>query len=420
MGLPSRLSAYKVLKSDSLRAWNYLANAECGRIEQGGKEDALVSIRFDRIREAQALMREQGWVGIMIMNHDDYRYFFGRDWAQPRAIIPCEGAPILISFAGEEPELREYAQGSNVKVFTHVGEQMGKVIGEFREIHQELSPTNSEGKSKVGMQMWFETPAFLVDLFRKLNPRVELVPSDPVLDALRSVKEPEEIELMTRAQQIATLGMDRAREVLRPGVTSQQVATEALYVMMKAGAERTSTPIYVNFGPYTCMLHGILSPNVLKEGDLVVINLNPQVEGYCANLSRTFVLGEPDEVQRSLMKAYLEMVAGIRRIMKPGVFVKDLDARGKEICSAHGFSDYYVDGISHGIGLRFEETPASTIIRQHRNVKIREGMTLTIGHTILAVPSVGGVRNEDVYVVTSSGADILVDYEVDWVIPNGR
>jgi Xaa-Pro aminopeptidase len=83
-----------------------------------------MSIRFDRIEKGQALMRKQGWAGIMIMNHDDYRYFFGRDWAQPRAIIPREGAPVLISFTSEEPELREYARGSDVKVFTHVGEQM--------------------------------------------------------------------------------------------------------------------------------------------------------------------------------------------------------------------------------------------------------------------------------------------------------
>jgi Xaa-Pro aminopeptidase len=205
--------------------------------------------------------------------------------------------------------------------------------------------------------------------------------------------------------------------MLHPGVTSQEIATEVLYVMMKAGAERTSTPIYVNFGPYTCMIHGILSPEPLKEGELVVINLNPQVEGYCANLSRSFVLGEPDKMQRRLMKAYSEMVAGTRAIMKPGVSIKELDARGHEICAAHGFGDHHLDGISHGIGLRFEETPASTIIRQHRNVKIREAMTLTIGHTILAVPGIGGVRNEDVYLVTSDGAEILVDYDVDWIVP---
>ena len=379
-----------------------------------------MSIRFDRIEKAQALMRDQGWAGLMIMNHDDYRYFFGRDWAQPRAIIPFEGPPVLICFAGEQPELHAYAGGAEIKIFTHVGEQMGDVTGAFREIVQSMGLPPSGDKPRVGMQMWFDTPAFLVDLFRKINPRLELVPSDPVMDALRSVKEPEEIECMTRAQRIAGLGMDRARELLRPGVTAQEVATEALYAMMTAGAEGTSTPIYVNFGVYTCMLHGSLSPEPLQGGDLMVINLNPQVDGYCANLSRTFVLGAPDETQRRLFVAYSEMVAETRRAMKPGVSVRDLDARGKEVCTVHGFGDHHLEGISHGIGLRFEERPASTIIKQHRNVKVEEGMTLTIGHTILAVPGVGGVRNEDVYRVTSDGCRILVDYHVDWIVPLDR
>jgi Xaa-Pro aminopeptidase len=377
-----------------------------------------MGIRFDRIERAQALLRDRGWLGLMIMNHDDYRYFFGRDWAQPRAIIPAEGQPLLIAFAAEEPELHQYAAGAGVTVFTHVGEQMAGVIGAFHQLMPSLQALPEGQKATVGMQMWFDTPAFLVDLFRRLNPRLELVPSDPVMDALRMVKEPGEIALMAEAQRIATVGMDRVRATLRQGVTAQEVATEALCAMMHAGAEGTSTPVYVNFGPYTCMIHGGLSPRPLEIGDLAVINLNPQVGGYCANLSRTFVLGEPDATQRQLMATYQEMIAETRQALRPGISVKDLDALGKQICQAHGLGEYHLEGISHGIGLRFEETPASTIIKQHRNVRVRAGMTMTIGHTILALPGVGGVRSEDVYQATSEGCEILVEYETDWVLPS--
>jgi Xaa-Pro dipeptidase len=367
-------------------------------------------ICFERIEKAQSLMREQGMVGIMIMNHDDYRYFFGRDWAQPRAIIPFQGPPILIAFKGEEPEIRKYVGDAKVKVFTHVGEQIADVSGVFREM---LGPAQEAGLGdapKIGMQMWFATPAFLVDMFRKVNPHFELVPSDPVMDALRTVKEPEELEFMTKAQRIAALGMDRVREMLRPGVTGHEIATEALYTMMKAGAERTSTPLHVNVGIDSCMIHGHVSPKQLERGGLIVVDLTPQVEGYCANLARTFVMGKPDDTQQKLFKAYAEMVETTRQMMKPGVKVRDLDARGKEICQAFGLGDYHLEGISHGIGLRFEEIPASTIIKQHRNVELRDGMTMTIGHTILAVPGFGGVRNEDIYLVTPTGAQILSPY----------
>ena len=369
-----------------------------------------MTIRFDRITRAQALMREQGMAGIMIMNHDDYRYLFGRDWAQPRAILPFEGPPILIVFAGEEPAMRAQMGDAEVKVFAHVGQQMAAVSGAFRKL---LEPAQAAGlgeKPKIGMQLWFDTPAFLVDWFRKMNSRFELVASDPVMDALRMVKEPEEVALLTEAQRIAGLGMDRARELLRPGATAHEIATEALYAMMRAGAEGTSTPLHVNIGIDSCMIHGRISPHPVREGDLVVIDLTPQVEGYGANLARTFVVGKPDDTQRKLFEVYATMVEATRGMMKPGVRIRDIDAKGREICQVHGLGEYHLEGIAHGIGLRFEEKPASTIIKHHRNVELQAGMTMAIGHTILAIPGLCGVRNEDLCLVTPDGGQILSHY----------
>jgi Xaa-Pro aminopeptidase len=266
------------------------------------------------------------------------------------------------------------------------------------------------------MQLWFETPAFLVDLFRKVNPEVELISSDSVMDPLREVKDASELAVMTEAQRIAGLGMDRARDLLRPGATAHEVATEALYAMMRAGAERTSTPLYVTFGIETCMLHGRQSPQPLRAGDLAVIDLTPQVEGYCANLARTFVAGPPDDRQSALLDAYAKVIPAVRDAMRPAATVADLDAVVGAVLARYGLSAYHVNGIGHGLGLRFEETPASTIIPPHRNVPLREGMTMTIGHTVLAIPGVGGVRHEDVYRVTPSGGRILDPYPIDPVV----
>jgi Xaa-Pro dipeptidase len=386
-----------------------------------------MTIRYDRIERAQALMRDQGIAAIVVMNHDDYRWFFGTDRTQPRAIVPAAGPPALIAFAAEEPELREATGGGPVLIFTSVGGQIHDVGAMLRELAGAGGATpigagaaTSHGangnRPKVAMQMWFDTPAFLVDLFRRVNPEVELVSSDPVMDPLRAVKEPDEIALMTEAQRIAGLGMDAARALLRPGVTAREIATETLYTMMRAGAERTSTPIYINFGAETCMLHGRLSPRPLQAGELAVIDLTPQVDGYCANLARTFVLGAPDERQRSLLEAYAALIPAVRDAMVPGATVSGLDGRAGEVLQRHGLDAYQVHGIGHGLGLRFEETPASTIIPSHRNAPLREGMTITIGHTILAIPGVGGVRHEDVYRVTASGGVALSPYPIDPVI----
>ena len=371
-----------------------------------------MNVRQDRIARVQARMREEGLVAIVVMNHDDYRYLFGTDRTQPRAIIPFEGPPELIAFTGEEPELRASLANGEVRVFGSVGGQIHDIVGRLREIVAATGSPPAGGRPRVGMQLWFETPAFLVDLFRKVNPEVDLVSSDPVMDPLRAIKDPGELACMTEAQRIAALGMDRARELLRPGVTAHEVATEALHTMMRAGAERTSTPLYVNFGIETCMLHGRISPKPLEHGELVLIDLTPQVEGYCANLARTFVLGKPDNRQRELLATYLELVDAVRPAMCPGATVAQLDELAADVRERHGLAEYGVYGIGHGIGLRFEEPPASTIIPAHRNLPLREGMTVTIGHPVLAIPGFGGVRFEDVYRVTPSGGEVLWPYPI--------
>ena len=198
-------------------------------------------------------------IGLMIMNHDDYRYFFGDTRSQPRAIIPAVGSPVFIGFAGEEADLRRELRGESFKLFSHVGEQISNVRKTFLELYGGPPPgvkLPSTGRPRIGMQMWFHTPAFLVDLFRRVNPQVDLVSSDPVMDELRMVKGPDEIEMMRRAQAIAGIGMDRVSELLAVGANGHDIATEALYAMMKAGADGTSSPIYINPGLRSAWLHG--------------------------------------------------------------------------------------------------------------------------------------------------------------------
>jgi Xaa-Pro dipeptidase len=373
-------------------------------------------VRHDRIERAQALMRDQGVGAIVVLNHDDYRWFFGFDRTQPRAIIPATGAPAVIAFTAEEAEMREAVGGGDVMVWGSVGGQINDVVTRMRAIRADAGATGPGTPFRVAIQQWFETPAFLVDLFKKVNPGVEVVSSDPIMDPLRAVKEPTELASMAAAGRIASLGMDCARALLRDGALAHEIATEAIYAMMRAGAEGTSTPVYVNVGRDTCMLHGRVSPQPMRTGDLVVIDLTPMVDGYCANLARTFVLGQPDGRQRSLLDAYAEVVSVVRDAMCPGATIADLDALVGAVLLERGLGDYQVNGIGHGIGLRFEETPASTIIPPHRNLPLREGMTVTIGHTILAIPGFGGVRHEDVYRVTPTGGELLAPYSIDPIV----
>ncbi len=387
----------------------------------------MMHVRHDRIARVQAGMREVGLLAIVILNHDDYRYLFGEDRYQPRAIVPVEGPPTIIAFTGEEPELRaalaadaaaaeRHAVSGEVRVFGSVGGQIHDVVGMLHELVERVGAPPDGGRPKVGIQMWFDTPAFLVELFRKVNPGLDVVSSDPVMDPLRMVKDDDELALMTEAQRIAGMGMDRARELLRPGVTAREIAAEVVYTMARAGAERSSTPTFVTFGIETCMLHGRLSPSPLQTGEPVIIDLTPRVEGYCANLARTFVLGEPTDRQRSLLDAYAAMIPAARGAMRPGATVADMDRAAGGVLAGGELAQHQVYGIGHGLGLRFEETPAPTILPPHKSVALREGMTVTIGHPVLAIPGFGGARFEDVYRVTPDGGRLLHPYPIDPVV----
>ena len=376
----------------------------------------MIKINYKRIEKAQELMKKEGMIGLMIMNHDDFIYFFNDLRVQPRAIIPVSGPPILIGFTAEEEELKDQIKDDKIRIFSHIGEQISNVREVFKTLFEGPPPGSShQDRPKVGMQMWFHTPAFLVDLFRRVNKQVELVPSDPVMDALRMIKDDDEIKKMQTAQSIAAKGMDTAKELLKPGITGHELATEITYTMMKAGSEGTSTPIHINSGRRSCWIHGMVTDEPIQRGELVVIDLTPQYQGYCSNLARTFVIGNPDELQKNLFETYLEIHESTRKELKPGNTVSELDKIGKDICINHGFGDYHIKGISHGIGLRFEENPASTIIPAHSKTILRNNMTITVGHTILAVPGTGGVRFEDVYRITDDGGQALHKYSFDYI-----
>lgn len=349
-------------------------------------------------------MKQQGIDAYLILTHDDYIYFFGEDRYQPRAIVPAQGVPIIVTFSGEEAEVRQSIGASDVRIFGSVGQQIKDVVQVMRGM------MGKKDKLKIGVQMWFGTPAFLLNMFQKANPNVDVVDIASVMDELRMVKDETEISLMKRAAEIAQIGMDRATKTLKPGITENEVAAEVEYAMRKAGGHGVATPVFVNSGIRSGWLHGTASDKEIEDGDLVVLDLVPKYKGYCANLCRTFVIGKPNAKQEDLFKTYKNAQTAAIDSIKIGVKMRDIDAAAKKVVTDAGYGEYYVAGISHSIGLGFEETPAPTIHPGDSGIQIREGMTVTVGHPVLSVPGTGGVRLEDTFHISAGVAKPLTNF----------
>ena len=367
-------------------------------------------LNSSRVTQAQERMRDLGIDAYLILTHDDYMYFFGEDRFQPRAVIPTSGDPIVVTFVGEEAEVRESLGEANVKVFGSVGQQIKDVVGAMREL------AGNRDSMTVGVQMWFNTPAFLLNLFQRANPDVNVVDIAPVMDELRMVKDDSEVELIRRASQIAITGIETATRWLRPGITENEVGAEIEYAMRKAGGSGVATPVFVNSGVRSGWLHGTASQKVVEAGDLVVVDVVPRYKGYCANMTRTFVIGPATPKQRDMLDTYRRAQAAGVAALRPGAKNRDVDAAAQEIFSRAGYGDLYVSGISHSIGLDFEEKPRPTIHAADSQVELRAGMTVTVGHSVLSVPGVGGVRIEDTYLLKEDGPERLTDFDWDYEI----
>jgi Xaa-Pro aminopeptidase len=362
-------------------------------------------INLQRLEEAQERMRENKIDAYMVLTHDDFAYFFGTDRYQPRAIIPAEGRPILVAFRGEEAEVNKEMGIDRVKVFASVGQQMKDVVTALQELRGERSGLT------IGFQMGFGTPAFLLEMFKKMNTYATVVDIAPVMEGMRLLKDETEIKSIRRAAEIAVIGMRAAEKALKPGVAENDVCAEAEYAMRKAGGSGTATPIFVNSGVRSGWLHGTATDKVIEPGDLVVIDLVPRYKGYCANICRTFVAGgELSKEQQQLIDTYTDAKMEAVKLLRPGNRMKDVDAAAKAAFTRHNLGESFINGFGHGIGLGFEEKPMPTIVPTDAMVEIQAGMVLTAGHSVLSVPGIGGVRFEDVYVIGKDGNEWLTQY----------
>lgn len=351
------------------------------------------SVYRKRIDKIQEIMERNGIDAFLVLSLENYRYFTGDVRKQPRMIIPVRDEPFVIAFQGEEEEVKRET-GIEVKTYRSLPEMMKHVVTFLNSLETEMPV--------VAVEMEFSTPAFLLERFRMANPHVEVVDAKPVISPLRKFKDRYELEFMRKAGKLADKAMEKASDTIEAGTSERDIALEVEYYVRKNGAERLAFPMFVNSGERSLWLHGIATSRRIEEGDTILVDIGPVFEGYCADIARMFISGKAGEKQRSVHSAYLEMQENVVEMIekrKGELSILDIERENERFMKARGYGEYYVKGFVHGIGLNFEETPFPTIFPEDLREVVEEGMTLSIGHSVLSVRGVGGFRIEDtVYV----------------------
>ncbi|HUT75672.1 MAG TPA: Xaa-Pro peptidase family protein [Armatimonadota bacterium] len=228
---------------------------------------------------------------------------------------------------------------------------------------------------------------------------ISLAPVEGLVERLRALKGPQEIALMERAAAVSDGAMARVISLVRPGVSERELALAAeSYIKREADAEIAFPPI-IAAGPRSAQCHAEPGTRELAAGDLVVIDLGARWQGYGADLTRTAVVEAADAQRRDIYAACREAQTAARAGVRAGADCAALDAIARGIIAGAGYGEYFGHGLGHGVGIEAHEAPR---LSPTADGSLAAGMTVTIEPGIY-LPGVGGVRLEDLVVVTEEG-----------------
>lgn len=250
------------------------------------------------------------------------------------------------------------------------------------------------------------------DRFASALEGVELVSSTDLVETSRRCKDPAEIEAIRRAQRVAEAAVVSLLSEWSDG-TEAELALALEWAMRTSGGDAVSFEVIVATGAHAALPHATPRPVRADLDNLLLIDIGAKVDGYCSDMTRTY-LGPraPDELV-SAHASVLDALVLACDAVRPGVRAAEVDRVARERLEADGLGELFVHSTGHGVGLEIHEAPSLTISSED---VLEPGMIVTIEPGVY-LPGVGGIRIEDLLVVTDEGADNLTALERGAVLP---
>ncbi len=233
----------------------------------------------------------------------------------------------------------------------------------------------------------------------------ELASVRRAVEALRAIKDEDEIEFLRRACAVADQALAElaAEGALRPGRTELQIGRELDARMLNLGAEAPSFETIVAAGANSAIPHHRPDPTVLRDGDFLKLDFGATVDGYHSDMTRTVVLGHAADWQREIYELVMTSQAAGRAALAVGAEVVAVDAASRDVIADAGHGEHFSHGLGHGVGLEIHEAPG---IGPLGAGTLAAGMAVTVEPGVY-LPGRGGVRIEDTLIVTDDAPELL-------------
>ncbi|MGQ9681905.1 MAG: M24 family metallopeptidase [Anaerolineae bacterium] len=358
--------------------------------------------RWERLRSRMA---ESEADAFLVTNPTNVRYLSGFTAGEDaRLLITRDNQYIITDF-------RYYEQAERQAPAYTLCKMTQSLPAAFAELAQQT------GFRRVA----FEAADVSYSLYQELAKAegIELLPIKDWVQTLRAIKSPEELAAIRRAVAIGDAAFAALPSMLRPGITERELAWELEAFMRTHGAEDVSFPPIVAGGPNGAMPHAVPGEQVLLgreahqralvPGEPIVLDFGARVDGYCSDLTRTICVGQPGDRFREIHAIVLAAQQAAEAAIRPGMLGKEADKIARQVIVDAGYGEAFGHGLGHGVGLDVHELPNAS---PRGELALEPGMTVTVEPGVY-LPGWGGVRIEDLVVVTETGIEVLTTASKD-------
>ena len=354
---------------------------------------------MEKLNELRALLKSS-CEAILICSQDNRRYFTGFPSSDGYLLVTKTDAVLFLD--------SRYIEAAQKSVSACKCVLLRKVS---EEIKNYIKQNNILKIYIERVKMTVATADFLKTAFLpcRCTPSKKL---EVLIDKLRMVKTPDEIECIKKAQAIAEDAFRHVLTFINPGVTEKEIALQLDFYMLSHGAEALSFETIAVTGKKTSMPHGVPDDSVVKSGDFVTMDFGAVYKGYHSDMTRTVAVGKVSQKQKEIYDTVLSAQKAALEILKKGVSCKDADGAARDIIKNAGYGDYFGHGTGHGVGIEIHESP---------NLSPRSEQILDTGHIVtvepgIYIPDEFGVRIEDMALITENGYENLTSTPKELII----
>ena len=337
-----------------------------------------------KLREA---MKQNGFEAVLITKPENRRYVSGFTGTSGIVVVTQTNAWFVTDFRYKDQAASE-CEGFEILIHTPE-KSVYQVLNEL-----ELKSLAFEDENMTVSQY---------NTYISEMGQTEFVSISQMVEGLRIQKTHDEIDMIRKSAAITDAGFSHIISYIKPGMKEIEVALELEMFMKKQGASALSFDIIVASGLRSSLPHGRASEKIIEDGDFITMDFGCIYKGYCSDMTRTVVVGEASEKQKKVYETVLKAQEAALKAIKPGISGKDADKVARDIITEEGFGEYFGHGLGHGVGLEVHEAPRLAPIGEKI---LRENMVVTDEPGIY-IPDFGGVRIEDLIVVTEDGCERL-------------